>query len=447
LIKRLAQFLGLEAGWPRYFENTSWLLAGRVVQVIAALIAGILLTRYLGPDQFGIYSFALSFVALFAPIANMGLGQVVVRQIVSEPEAEREILWHAVLLRMSSSIFFLGSLFIAAWIFVPGLETQYAIGLCALAVLLRTPQLLIFYFQAKVASRWSAVVHLISVLISTALKIAGIVLGWPLMAFVALIAFDALLYSSGLLIQYRRWRKMQDRAEQAWAFGLDRYKQLFSETWPLMLGLLIFVARQEIDHLMIKGYLDFKAVGWYAAAQGVSIKLAMIPEVLAASLFPAILSAKARDEALFKERISNLYALYTFLAYGLIIGAWIFSRRFVILAFGEAYLPTAGVLSIQVSSLLFVFMGFAGEKWIISEKLQAWRSLSLFIGVAVHMLLNIWLIPQYGVLGAAWSNLIGSALAFHFNYALFPKTRSIFIEQSKALWNGFMFIPSRLLRN
>ena len=49
-------------GFRKYFANTSWLLGERVLRMAVSLFVGIYVARYLGPERFGLLSYALSFV-------------------------------------------------------------------------------------------------------------------------------------------------------------------------------------------------------------------------------------------------------------------------------------------------------------------------------------------------------------------------------------------------
>jgi len=46
----------------KYFANTSWLLGERVLRMVVSLFVGIYVARYLGPERFGLLSYALSFL-------------------------------------------------------------------------------------------------------------------------------------------------------------------------------------------------------------------------------------------------------------------------------------------------------------------------------------------------------------------------------------------------
>lgn len=79
--------------------NGSWLFADKAVRMSIGLIVGVWLARYLGPDRFGKFNYAIAFAALFSPIATLGLNGVVVRELVHHSERKNEILGSAFALK------------------------------------------------------------------------------------------------------------------------------------------------------------------------------------------------------------------------------------------------------------------------------------------------------------------------------------------------------------
>ena len=61
ILKKVAK-LKHHSGFRKYFANTSWLLGERVLRMVVSLFVGIYVARYLGPEGFGLLSYALSFV-------------------------------------------------------------------------------------------------------------------------------------------------------------------------------------------------------------------------------------------------------------------------------------------------------------------------------------------------------------------------------------------------
>ena len=72
ILEKIVQ-LKRHTGFRKYFANTSWLLGERVLRMAVSLVVGIYVTRYLGPERFGLLSYALSFVWLFSALASFGL--------------------------------------------------------------------------------------------------------------------------------------------------------------------------------------------------------------------------------------------------------------------------------------------------------------------------------------------------------------------------------------
>ena len=71
-------------GFMKYFKNTSWLFAEKILRMVVGLFVGIWVARYLDPEQFGLFSYAQSFVGLFTAFATLGLDGIVVRELVKD---------------------------------------------------------------------------------------------------------------------------------------------------------------------------------------------------------------------------------------------------------------------------------------------------------------------------------------------------------------------------
>src|SRR5690606_20458405 len=73
-------------GFQRYSRNTLWMLSDQVLRLVAGLVVGIWVARYLGPTQFGVMNYVVAFVAIFGVLAKVGLDNILVRDLVARPE-------------------------------------------------------------------------------------------------------------------------------------------------------------------------------------------------------------------------------------------------------------------------------------------------------------------------------------------------------------------------
>jgi len=67
----------------RVLSNASWLVLYRAIRLVAGFLVTLWLARYLGANRYGTLSLGLSWSALFAVLAQMGLPNIVVRDLVS----------------------------------------------------------------------------------------------------------------------------------------------------------------------------------------------------------------------------------------------------------------------------------------------------------------------------------------------------------------------------
>ena len=60
-------------GFRRYFANTGWMFFGRVFNLSISFLVGVWLARYLGPANYGLFSYVIGFVGIFSFLASFGI--------------------------------------------------------------------------------------------------------------------------------------------------------------------------------------------------------------------------------------------------------------------------------------------------------------------------------------------------------------------------------------
>ena len=87
-------------GFKKYFHNTGWLFFGRIINLIISFFVVAYVARYLGPANYGLLMYSISFVGLFSFIANLGIDQVLYRDLIKYPEKENEYIGTAFFLKL-----------------------------------------------------------------------------------------------------------------------------------------------------------------------------------------------------------------------------------------------------------------------------------------------------------------------------------------------------------
>lgn len=82
----------LSPGLRKVIANTTWLFADKILQLGLSLVVGLWVARYLQPEKFGLLNYAIATAGLFAPIASLGLGSIVIRDLSRNSSNKEEIL-------------------------------------------------------------------------------------------------------------------------------------------------------------------------------------------------------------------------------------------------------------------------------------------------------------------------------------------------------------------
>jgi len=188
---------------------------------------------------------------------------------------------------------------------------------------------------------------------------------------------------------------------------------------------------------MIKEMLGAEEVGWYAVAVIFSDVWLFITVAITNSLFPAIIKAKEFSQELFEDRMIKLYRFLILISLIISIIIFLLSENLVLLLFGEQYFQTIEILQLYIWSIIFVFLNNLAWKWYIVEKLQKIAFMRLTLGAIVNIILNLFLIPMFGLKGAVYATLLSYSVATYFGNLISPKTMPNFKMQTYAIFTFY----------
>lgn len=415
----------------KYYINTSWLLGEKILRMISGLFVGIWVARYLGPERFGLFSYAQSFVGLFAVFATFGLNDIVIRELVKDESRRDKLIGTAFWLKLIGAFVVLGILAIAINFTSNDNYINLLVFIIASAMIFQSFNVIDFYFQAKVLSKYVAYTNMISLFISSVVKIVLILIEAPLETFAILIVFDSFILACGFT--YYFLKKSTFNIKKL-TFSKPTAIALLRDSWPLILSGIVISIYMKIDQIMIKEMLGASAVGQYAAAARLSEAWYFVPVIISSSLFPAIINAKKISEDLYNDRLQKLYDLMVWMAIAIAIPTTFFSDQVVELLYGEQYNQAGSVLMIHIWAAVFVFLGVAFGKYLTVENLTKKYFYRSLLGAILNITLNYTLIPKYGINGAAIATLLGQFTANYvydffdgdLHYQLKMKTRCFF---------------------
>ncbi len=417
------------SGFQRYFFNTSWSLAENVLRLISGVFVGIYVARFLGPEKFGILSYAIAFVSIFSAVSKLGLDSIVVREIVEKPGKEAEILGTAFWLKLSGAVVMIPLTLLCLSFFEVDEQTRLYVFLIAIGLILQAFEVIEFYFQAKVQARIISICKSVHTLILAVLKIVMVIMNCHLFWFVFINLVSPVILAISMLFALIKsgWVSF------LFSFSRKLAGEYLIQAMPLAFSGLVVMIYLRTDQIMIKSMLGEAEVGIYSAAVRISEVWYFIPMVIVSSLFPAIINGKKISNELYYSRLQNLFDLMVRLSLFFAIIASLSGNWLVLTLFGQEYAGSADILRIHLWTGIFVFLGVASSGWLVVENLQKHAFFRTFLGMMINIVLNYSLIPFWGSRGAAMAALMANFVAAFLYDLLFRSTRPIFYLKLKSI--------------
>ncbi|MEQ8383456.1 MAG: flippase [Coleofasciculus sp. A1-SPW-01] len=405
MLNKLAALIQkLSPGLRQVIGNTSWLLADKIFQMGLGLVVGIWVARYLQPTDYGLLTFAITFVALFSAIANLGLGTIVIRDLARDPLGKDETLGTAFALQLIGGVL---TLFLTvgtiALLKPDDTLTRWLVGIVAAGTIFQAFSTIEYWFQSQLQSKYTVIANNVVSVCYAGLRISLIQIGVSVLAFAGARLAEVALKALALVVAYRS----NGNHIRSWRCSLSRAKALLQESWMLVLsGLAIYIYASS-DQVMLGSLLDDTTeLGFYSAAVKVSEVFNFIPAIVYQSLLPKFTELKKKDPNIYLQKFQIYFDVMSMLWILVAVPVCLLSPYLITILYGKSYAMSSAILSIYVWAQFGSNFGMARSAYLaVENKLHFSLYLSI-IGAVTNVILNLFLIPNYGAIGATIATLI-----------------------------------------
>jgi len=413
-----------------YIKNTAWLMSEKFLGLGAALIISVWIAKHLGPIQFGQLSFAQSFASLFVAVAALGLTRILERDLVDQTTSRQPIVSTAFYLVFAGGVFAYGLMYVFLRFRGYDSLSQELILIVGMTAFLQVNTVFISHFLSQVNAKPYVISNVIALTVSNIVKICFILLDAPLYYFAFGFVLDGLLLFPILMFVVYG----SDAQPRFSMVSKNIAISLLRNSWPYILTGLLITIYMKIDTIMLKEMIGDYAVGQYSAAAKLSEGLYYIPVTIVASIYPAIVRAKRLGEVVYNQRLKSLYSSLFYLALVISVFISLLAPSIISLLYGDDYTPAVSVLVIHVWASVFVFVSMASGRWLLTENLQLLSIANTFVGVCINVGLNYFLIPIYGIEGAAFATVVSYGASGFFCFAIWRKSRPNFYLMTKSIF-------------
>jgi O-antigen/teichoic acid export membrane protein len=431
----------------RVASNTAVQLAGKGVVLAFGLASLAVLTRYLGPGDYGRYTLALMYMQLFGILADVGLFTTVVREISKDRSRTDELVGNVLTLRLALSFVVIGVAGAVSLLLPYEHDVRVAILLAGGPLLFG---MLTTAYVAILQSRLQMSRAVVGDVIGRAAS-----LGLVLVVVWLDLGFYAVMLAAGggaLVTLVVTWLVTRRLAAIRFRADLKVWRPLLTAAVPLGLALAINTLYFRADTLIISFYEPYTQVGFYTLAYRILELALVVGAVFLNTTFPLLSEAVEHDEPQARRMIQLSTDLFVILGFPLVAGGLVLAPQIVEFASGDDFAGAAEPLRILLAAGALAWINGVFGLALIAKNRQAsalWLNVS---ALAFNVGLNFLLIPRYGIDAAAIVTvasevliLAGSYVLMRRNFDFFPAPRTLPAALSAAaVMGGLVWVASDL---
>lgn len=385
----------------REIKNASWLIGGKVIQMLLSLIISIISARYLGPSNYGLINYAGAYTAFFSSLCTLGLNYVIIKNLVDNTEDQGKTIGTSIGIRCASSA--LSSLAILGIVCIIDRDEPLTIMvtfLSSLSLVFQSFDTINYWFQSRYQSKITSVATLLAYIVTSIYRIILLALGKDVLWFAFATSVDSICMSIFLWMFYKRSKGPK------LSFSWKKGKALLKKSYHYILSGMMVAIYGQTDKLMLKQMLDETAVGFYSLAFSINLMWVFVLQAIIDSMYPTIMRLYNEDYCSYQRKNRQLYAIVIYISFVVAIGFTLFGKFFVIFVYGEQYAGAVEPLKIITWYTMFSYLGVARNAWLVCENKQKYLKYMYGLAAVVNVVLNYTFIPVWGASGAAIASLI-----------------------------------------
>ena len=388
---------------PGVAKNIFHLLTSSVLQKAIAFVYFALIARWAGVEQTGAYFFALSWTLMFTTITDMGLTPVLIRESAKEHAHAEKYLNQILSIKLPLTCLAVLSAIVGAWLFHIEPVTRTLVMLAAVVISLDAVSLTFYgVLRGHHVLKYEGLGLIVGQSVTMIIGLTALKLHAPLWVLViALIAGSSWNALASWWIVTRRLR-IRVRPSWDWSFATSILKTAF----PFALAGFFVKVYTSADAVLLTHFHGETAAGLYSVPYKLTFAFQFVPMTFTAAFYPAMSRAFAAD----KRQLGDLFykALWslTLIAAPIVAGIVALAPQLVLFVYGKDYLPSVAAVETLILALLPIFLDFPIGSLLNASDRQMTQTKIMGMAMALSLILNLSLIPAYGLAGVVIASLV-----------------------------------------
>ena len=393
----------------RVTRNSLAQLANFLAVSVSKFLIVVAIARFRGVEEVGAFSFVLTFVMTFGVLNHMGLLLLLVRDIGFHREHVHPYVGNA--LTMSLGLGAIGIITMPTIVWLLGYPSMIveAVALAAVAMAIDTwGNILNAGFGGHERMDLSAFAIILQ---ETAFFIVGavvLILHLPFMTIFVVYVISRLVGLGSSTWLYRRhwgqWPRLR--------FDMHLQRQLGRKTLPYAFSMAMSPIFARVDILLLSYLRNTVEVGLYEVASILFYRLNVLARMFSVAMLPLIARQYGQIGRGVVKYVRPTMKLQAALALPISVGGWLLSAPLIGFIFGAQFMVAATAFQLMALMTLLRFWDTSLGLTLTALDKQNVRALMMGLGAAFNVGLNLWLIPRFGYMGAAYSSVLSEIAVF-----------------------------------
>jgi O-antigen/teichoic acid export membrane protein len=413
-------------------KNFSFLLAAETLIRLMTLIFTIYLARVYGIEKFGIYALALSIGNLFEIIFNLGLGTVFMQRVAKDKESLTEELGIFLPLRIILSL--ISFICFVGFALLLHKDTETFISLILAGFYFSLFSVISFLwscFDSRQKMHFTAAVKFVNYAFIFAFGMYFIYLNLPV--YFLLVAYVAATLIAAVLTVYLI-TKFFSRLHLS--INIPQWRRIIAEGWPIAIsGAFVFIYN-SFDTIIISIMKGERAVGLYQISYKIIGTLFILSMLINQAYFPPLIEHGLSNLTKLREIFNKSVRSVFFWSIPITFGGLMLAERIILFVFGQDYLAGVSAFKILIWNCIIFFLSSAMTNLLYALKKQKSAMKIFFFGAVANTVFNIFMIPMFGIEGAALTTVLAEIVVLIGIYMIARKI--IRIEILSNLWRPLL---------
>ncbi|MBT5491140.1 oligosaccharide flippase family protein [bacterium] len=383
--------------------------SSRILLIILGLMSNIMITRYLGVENYGIYSLSLIIIALGTQFGNFGLHAANIYYVAKKKMLLGMLLKNSIVFSIVSGITISLIIYFISLFYPNIINLDISILLIIMIMIpislmsLFTKNLLIGIGKIKLDNKISIYTRILTILLlllSISLFTLDIKVALSIFAIGIIVSLVFILRTLKKDVTYR-YKLSSKLMKNISGFGMKAY----------MSALFAFLVLKS-DLFFVNYYLSKSELGYYSLAVSFIDYIYMLPVIIGTILFQKLSSMKNNKQKY--ETMKKLSFYFTIIYAIFLLGIYLTSDFLITTLYGNDF--SKSVISINILLIAIFFMGMQTIQVQYLNTIGYPKAILYYwmIALCINILINILFIEQYGLLSVALSTVIAYFLMYIF---------------------------------